>query len=62
MKNNEVTFTKEEVQKIMVEAFIKGEDWGATYGGWYTPSEKDKSNRAAKECEELYKKALIAKL
>lgn len=61
-ENNKITFTKEEVQKMMMEAFVKGENWGVTYGGWFSPSEQEKADRAAKDCEIVYKKALIAKM
>ena len=62
MKNTEVTFTKEEVQEIIMKAFIKGEIWGETYGGWFCPTEEEKANRASKDCEKIYKEALIAKM
>lgn len=62
MKNNEVTFSKEEVQKMMMEAFFKGENWGVTYGGWFSPTEEEKADRAAKDCEEIYKNTLISKM
>ena len=62
MKNKELTFTKEEVQKMLMEAFIKGEDWGVTHSGWFSPSNNDKASRAAKDCEEVYRKALMSKL
>ena len=59
---SEITFTKEQVQQMMMEAFIKGENWGVTYSTWFTPTEEEKANRAAKDCEGIYKSALIAKL
>ncbi len=61
-KGKKATFSPEEVQKMMMEAFVKGENWGVTYGGWFSPSEQEKADRAAKDCEEVYKKALIAKM
>lgn len=57
-----ITFTKEEVQKMMMEAFVKGENYGVTYSGWFSPSEKEKEDRAVKDCEEIYKNTLIKKL
>jgi hypothetical protein len=62
MKKNEITFSKEEVQKMMMGAFIKGENWGVTYGGWFFPSAQERADRAAKDCEEVYKKALLIRL
>ena len=62
MKNTEITFTKEEVQKMIMEAFVKGENWGVTYSGWFSPSKEDKTNRAIKDCEEVYKNTLIGKV
>ena len=58
----EITFTKEQVQQMMMEAFVKGENWGVTYSTWFIPTDEEKANRAAKDCEEIYKAALIAKL
>lgn len=58
----EITFTKEEVQQMMMETFVKGENWGTTYYSWFTPTEKEKADRAAKDCEEVYKKTLLKKL
>ena len=62
MENNKITFTKEEVQIMMMESFVKGENWGVTYGGWSSPSTEDRADKAAKDCEEVYKKALISKI
>ena len=62
MGNTEITFTKEEVKKMMIESFVKGENWGITYAGWFFPSEKEKADRAYKDCEEVYKKALLSKI
>ena len=62
MENTKRTFTNEEVQKMMMEAFVKGENWGVTYGGWFCPTEEEKAERAAKDCEEIYRNALISKL
>jgi hypothetical protein len=57
-----MTFTKEEVQEMLMKAFVKGEAWGVTYQGWFYPSEEEKADRAAKDCEQLYQEALIKKL
>lgn len=46
----------------MMEAFVKGENYGVTYSGWFSPSEKEKEDRAVKDCEEIYKNTLIKKL
>lgn len=51
-------FNKEQVQEMLMQAFVKGEDWGSTYGGWFIPSKKEKAERAAKDCSEVYQKAL----
>ena len=55
-------FTEEEVQKLMMECFVKGENWGVTYQGWYVPTDKDKADRAAKDCEDVYQRFLLNKL
>lgn len=60
--SKEITFTKEEVKQMIMESFVKGEEWGVTYQGWFTPSEKEKAKRAADSCECIYKVALINKL
>ena len=62
MENDKITFTREEVQKMMMESFIKGESWGVTYGGWFSPTVEEKAERASKDCEKVYKDALIAKI
>lgn len=62
MENTQMTFTKEEVQEMMMKAFIKGETWGVTYSGWFSPSEVEKSERAAKDCEEIYRNTLVDKI
>ena len=51
-------FTGEEVKEMLMKAFIKGEDWGVTYGSWYISSEEDKSKRASKDCFEIYQEQL----
>jgi hypothetical protein len=58
----EINFTKEQVQQMMMEAFVKGENWGVAYSTWFASTEEEKANRAAKDCEEIYKYALIAML
>jgi len=35
------TYTVEEVREMLGQAFDRGEQWGVTYGGWFTPSEAD---------------------
>lgn len=60
--SKETIFTKEEVQKMIMEAFIKGENWGVTYSGWFMPTEEEKTIEAAKQCGEIYATALINKL
>ena len=32
---------REELENIVRLAFEKGEQWGVTYSGWFTPSEED---------------------
>lgn len=46
----------------MIQAFVKGERWGVTYSGWFVPSENESAERAARDCEEIYKETLINKL
>lgn len=60
MKNKKETFTKEEVQEMILEAFKKGENWGVTYGGWFLPTVEEKEKRAKKDCKDVYEKALTA--
>lgn len=62
VKTSEITFTKEEVQKVMMECFIKGENWGMTYAGWFNPTDEQKAKQAAADCESVYKNLLISKL
>jgi len=57
-----MTFTKEEVQEMMMKAFIKGENWGVAYGGWFSPTEEACADEASKKCEEIYKETLMNKL
>jgi hypothetical protein len=61
-ESNKVTFTTKEVQEMIMNAFIKGENWGSTYQGWFIPTKEEQANRAAKDCEYIYRNALIAKL
>jgi hypothetical protein len=58
----QITFSIEEVQMMMMKSFVKGEEWGAYYTGWFDPSEKVKAAKAAKDCEEVYKNMLLNKL
>ena len=50
------TFNEEEVKEMIVQAFIKGEDYGVTYIGWYVPTKEEKSNVASKDCQEIFEK------
>lgn len=52
------TFTDKEVREIMIKCFVKGETWGVTYGGWFSPEQKECAERASKDCEEVYKEAI----
>jgi hypothetical protein len=62
MADNKITFSKEEVQMMMMKSFVKGEEWGVFYSGWLNPSEEAKANTAANNCEDIYQEALIDKL
>jgi hypothetical protein len=57
-----ITFTKEQAMQMIMQAFCKGETWGTTYSTWWEPTEEEKANRAAKDCEEVYQSALRAML
>jgi hypothetical protein len=62
MADNKITFSREEVQMMMMKSFVKGEEWGVCYSGWFDPSEEVKANKAADNCEDIYQEALIDKL
>jgi hypothetical protein len=38
MAEKEITFTRKEVQEMMMKCFVKGEEWGVTYSTWFTPT------------------------
>jgi len=59
---SKIKFTQEEVQQMMMQAFVKGENWGVTYSTWFIPTKQECADKAAKDCAEIYKQALINKL
>ena len=59
---NGITFTCEEVQQMMTDAFIKGEIRGASGSIWATISEDEKSDIAADDCTQIFMNALISKM
>jgi len=61
MENDNISFSKKEVQEMMMKAYIKGENRGLTYAGWFFLSEEDKADRAAEDCEEIYRNVSLNK-
>ena len=49
------TYTVEEVREMLGQSFDRGEQWGVTYSGWFTPSEAD----TEKKRDEAIDKALV---
>lgn len=37
----QITITKEQFEKVIEDAFKKGESWGVCYSTWFTPTEED---------------------
>ena len=56
---NKLFFTRSEMQEAMVLAFCKGEQMGTT---WFNPTNEEKANRAAKDCEFIYNNILMQKI
>ena len=54
-------FTEDEVRAMMMKAFIKGENWGVAYSGWFVPSQEEKAERASEDCVTIYEEMLISK-
>lgn len=52
-----ITLSVEDLDKIIESAFKKGEDWGATYSGWFTPRELDHKTKIVDAQLLLLKKA-----
>ena len=51
-----ITITKETLEKIIEDAFKKGENWGTCYSTWFIPTEsdtKEKIDNAKKEAFSL---------
>ena len=52
-------FTRSEMQEAMVLAFCKGEQMGTTL---FYPTNEEKANRAAKDCDVIYNNILMQKI
>ena len=59
---DQLFFTRKEMKEAMMRAFCKGEQWGATYEGWFNPTTEEKADRASKDCESVYKNILTRKI
>ncbi len=53
------SFTAEEVQQMLMKAFIKGEKWGMTYLGNFDPSKQESAERAASACDQIYNETVF---
>ena len=47
------TYTVEEVREMLGQAFDRGEQWGVTYGGWFTPSEADTEKKRTEAIDKV---------
>ena len=47
------SYTVEELREMLGQAFDKGERWGVTYGGWFTPSEADTDKKRAEAIDKV---------
>ena len=47
------TYTIEEVREMLLRAFDRGEAWGVTYGGWFSPSKEDREERRKNEIDKV---------
>lgn len=42
-----------EIEDIVRKAFKKGESWGVTYSGWFSPTEIDTENKIQEAINEI---------
>ena len=56
---NKLFFTRSEMQEAMVLAFCKGEQMGTNL---INPTNEEKANRAAKDCDLIYSNILMQKI
>jgi hypothetical protein len=55
---NEIRLTPEQLDTLLKDMFLKGEEWGVCYSTWMTPSEEDHAvqfDQAKKEVLTLFK-------
>jgi hypothetical protein len=47
MMMNKITekISQEELKEVIIYAFKKGELWGATYQGWFSPTEEERREK-----------------
>ena len=46
----------EQVEKVIRDAFGKGESWGVTYSGWFSPSKSDREAKVIEAINEIKEK------
>jgi hypothetical protein len=47
--------SKEEMEAVIRMAFEKGEEWGTTYSGWFTPSDDQREIRLLQSMNDCLK-------
>ena len=45
--------TEKEIEVIVRKAFKKGEAWGVTHSGWFSPSESDTEEKIQEAINEI---------
>ena len=61
MGKDKITFTKEEVQEMIMVSFVRGELYGLKWGMGKIdqPSKEERECKANEDCEDTYKGALL---
>jgi len=50
------TYTQKEVFRMLKKAFHNGRNWGETYQGWFSPTEKEHIERSVTSSNQILKK------
>ena len=50
----EITISEKKFKGIVNQAFRKGESWGCTYQGWFTPTKEDTEKRRKEALDRAY--------
>lgn len=47
------TYTVKEVKEMLIQAFDRGENWGVTYSGWFSPTKEDREQKRKNEINKI---------